>query len=468
MLRRAADRAALRWIAGAVAVLAVVAAIVGGGLAWRAAGRRWRDERLAEAREAAEAGRLATARSILDELAGRRPGDGEVLLELGLCELALGRVEEAEAVLARVPAGSPAAAAAAVRRGRLLLAEGRLSAVEPLIDPAMVEGSGPVAAEAFRLLETVFKAEGRLDEARALYRRAFGGAVDPATAIREASGINYRVVVGAARSLLERGLETAPEDDRVWLGLAALETAIGRLDEADGWLDRCERARPGDPAVAKARLRWARAADDPAAARDAIHRLPAEALAPGDALELLAWFARRRGDARGEREALAAALDVAGTDRPEALGRLAVLAAEAGDDEAAARYRREKEAYERDLRRYAELLFDRDPVGDAEELAGLAKGLDRPWEARAWALLADPSAEPSAPDPDLAWAGPPGGPAPDDLRAVLLAAARVAAGFDDGDGAPAPCRASGTAPTRPASPSPTTRAGSAPAGRSPR
>ena len=53
----------------------------------------------------------------------------------------------------------------------------------------------------------------------------------------------------------------APDDDRVWLAMAALATRSGRFEEAGDLLTRCERASPNDEAVWRARLEWARAAD---------------------------------------------------------------------------------------------------------------------------------------------------------------------------------------------------------------
>ena len=64
--------------------------------------------------------------------------------------------------------------------------------------------------------------------------------------------------VDAITLALGKAKQSAPDDDRVWLGLADLATRTGRFDEAGDWLTRCERARPDDPAVWRARLDWAR------------------------------------------------------------------------------------------------------------------------------------------------------------------------------------------------------------------
>ncbi|RUL84200.1 FG-GAP-like repeat-containing protein [Tautonia sociabilis] len=428
-----------RRIAMAALGLLAGAALVGGWLARREADRRWVEGRLAEAGEAVADGRFATARALLEELAEERPGSGEAPFMLGLCELAMGRRNRALEAFSRVPPDSPRAFEAAVHRGRLLLEDGRLSAVEEAITPEMPARGGPIAGEALRLLATVYEMEGRLVEARQLHRRAFGRVGDPVSAIRRASGLNDRVVIGSARAQLGRSLEAHPEDDRVWLAMAYLETTTGRLDEADRWLSRCERARPDDPAVRKARLRWARASDDPDAARDAIRLLDDGELPPGEVLELASWFARHRGDPRREREALEAALEAGGADPPAILGRLAALAAEAGENDDASHYRQRQVAFERDLRRYAELTFGPDPIEHSRELSRLALGLGRTWEALAWEFLDGKNALP--PDPDVGSPG--GGPTLADLREELALA------VPDGPGAPGRPDRGGSEPSRP-------------------
>ena len=65
----------------------------------------------------------------------------------------------------------------------------------------------------------------------------------------------------------------------------------GRVDEAGGWLDRCERARPDDAAVWGARLEWAKAAGRPEdfAALDAMFG------ADPDGISAVEEFARAAG-----------------------------------------------------------------------------------------------------------------------------------------------------------------------------
>ena len=138
---------------------------------------------------------------------------------------------------------------------------------------------------------------------------------------------------GDSRSLDWAGREV-PDDDRVWLGQANLATRMGRYDEASAWLDRCERRRPVDPAVWRARLDWARAAGDPEAVRQSLgpRRRPGPTLR-GDRPPRLV-----RRPARGPRRG-AAALEALLAHHPgnsEALDRLAGLAVEGGQTDRAA------------------------------------------------------------------------------------------------------------------------------------
>jgi hypothetical protein len=84
-------------------------------------------------------GKPASALVRLTRLAGRWPADGAVQFDLGVCELALGRVNRAEAAWARIPLGSPYAPRAATIRARQALKVHRLSAAEPLLLAALVD-----------------------------------------------------------------------------------------------------------------------------------------------------------------------------------------------------------------------------------------------------------------------------------------------------------------------------------------
>ena len=82
------------------------------------------------------------------------------------------------------------------------------------------------------------------------------------------------------QAALDRAIEKAPQDDRVWLGRGYLALRDGRLAEAQSWLDACRRRRPDDPVVWRARLEWAMAADRVAEARRALPHVRADDLSP--------------------------------------------------------------------------------------------------------------------------------------------------------------------------------------------
>ncbi len=110
--------------------------------------------------------------------------------------------------------------------------------------------------------------------------------------------------IDAVREALDRMGKEAPDDDRVWLGQADLAARTGHPDEADAWLSRCEKRRPDDPDVAKARLSWALDAGRDDVAARALKRLPAGLVPPAELAALSARFAALRGDDAAEREAL--------------------------------------------------------------------------------------------------------------------------------------------------------------------
>ncbi|QDV38641.1 FG-GAP-like repeat-containing protein [Tautonia plasticadhaerens] len=362
---------------------------------------------LEEARSALLDGRHATARRRLADLVDRRPGHGEALYLLGLCEQLLGHPDRAEAAWARIPGGTPEAGLALLHWADVEQERGRLAAAEDRLRAALgIPGAHrPMARWSLVLL---LRHEGRFDEARVVFRRGLAEHPEPVEAMK----ILYKLdtdpfPVETARRDLEIAHRLAPEDDRAWLGLAHLATRSGRFDEAEGWLDRCLGRRPGDPAVWRARLDWALAAGRTGDASEALAHLPAGTDAEADALRFEAWFARQDGDREAERLALEA-LDRIDPSRPEVIDRLAAIAAEEGRTEAAAGYRAVRTRLEEDRDAYVDLLLAGDLVARSRELSRQAAALGRRFDALAWAALADGAVDeaevPSAPEADVGGA----------------------------------------------------------------
>ena len=191
------------------------------------------------------------------------------------------------------------------------------------------------------------------------------------------------------RTALDRAIDQAPQDDRVWLGRAYLALRDGRYAEAQSWLDACLRRRPDDPVVWRARLEWAVAADRADEARAALPHLTADDFPPARVHELRAWFAARRGDSAAERQALEQAV-AADPGRVAALERLAELATREGRAQDATRLRRRKAELDEMLHRYRTLFREDDPVGSTARIARLAEDLGRHFEAKGlWSLVSD-------------------------------------------------------------------------------
>src|SRR5262249_37847724 len=135
-----------------------------------------------------------------------------------------------------------------------------------------------------------------------------------------------------SRRELEHARGVAPGDDRVWLALADLATRTGRFEEAAEWLMRCQRARPDDRAVWRARLDWAEGAYRPDEVVRAAGHLPVPLWPRARVRELRAGMAARRGDRQAERAALESRIALEPVDSA-AVERLADLAAQDGERE---------------------------------------------------------------------------------------------------------------------------------------
>jgi hypothetical protein len=303
------------------------------------------------------------------------------------------RLEPPE-IVALDPPPLPREVADAFRAAESARAEGRLAEAERSFVAVLAAG-GPGAVEARRGLAEVLWIEGRFDEVRELVEtswRAASGSSSPAPDEAEAllgfalALAHNPLPIERLRAEVERAAALAPQDDRVWLAQAQLALRTGRFSQAAERLDACERARPDDPAVLRARLDWAVATDHADVVLATLARLRSEEIAPARAQRLRAWLAARDGDTGAERIALEHVVATEPSDLP-ALARLAELAATSGRADEAARLRRRKAERDDLLHRYRGLFRDAAYPSRAVEMAPLAEALGRRFEAMAlWTI----------------------------------------------------------------------------------
>jgi len=283
-------------------------------------------------------------------------------------------------------------------RARQELQQHRLAAAEPLLVRALGD-QGPDGFEAFETLVHLFKIEGRYREARRLVRDGWQHDRDRIGILKEMAQLEWPnpYPLDRARGALTRAAQAAPDDDRVCLGLANLAIRSNDFGEAERRLRQCEERRPGDPAVARARLTLAVARSSPEAARPALGRLSPDDLDPDEVLWLRAWLAGRSGDRSAEQSALSDLLAIQPNDA-RAMERLAELAFQAGDTEGGNRRRTRKADFDRARAEYEELLLVPYVPRPSPRLAQLAETLQRPLEARIiWTLvLAERPGDPQA------------------------------------------------------------------------
>ena len=270
------------------------------------------------------------AKARLAGMARRWPDRAEIDYQLGLCERARGRDEAALAAWGRVPDNVALAPLAALARGRLAFETGRYSLAETCLERA-IRSSAVTGDEASGLLGRLHWITGRHDDYRRHLRQVAERQDDPSETLRLLWSIDHDPYpIDGMTQTLESARRTAPDDDRVWLASADLATRAGRLGEANRWLDRCQRARPGDPAVWRARLAWAKAADRPDLALRSAAHLKASDLGVEQVLAVRAWMAAQAGDHLGEQTVLENLMAVDPGDT-RAIERLADLAAQAGN-----------------------------------------------------------------------------------------------------------------------------------------
>jgi thioredoxin-like negative regulator of GroEL len=373
-----------------IVLLAVVAAAVIGGVAKLSELRRYR-RAMAEAQQEIRAGRHGHAARKLAMLLAWKPDSDEATYWLGVCEKARGQAQAAFGAWERVSPGSPFSAQAIQGRMELLIERGRLADAETLITRAMSDPRGdesrlgPFLGLVYSLQDRVEEREGVIEACWDRLNAAGEGASERAILL-----VRLHIQtspIEEVRAFLDRAAQSAPDDDRVWLGKARLAIRDGSYDQAARWLEACLRRRPDDIPVRRARLDWALATRRLAEVQQAMGHLPPEESTPAQAQRLTARLAELRGDLDAERQALE---HVVAIDRADlaALDRLAAIAEKEGQPDRAADYRRRKAEIGRLQARYETLYRRNQTMRDAAEMASLAEQLGRPFEAKVYQTIA--------------------------------------------------------------------------------
>jgi predicted Zn-dependent protease len=383
---------ARRWTTIGLAAVAALGLFWGGWKWWES--RRYK-RALADITADVDEGRYGTAGRKLTELLTWKPDSAEALYLLGTCEMARGRAEAAAEAWTRVAPDSRFAPMAILGRMQLAMERGRLAEAEEIVTQALadprVDGSnlpillGPIYCQQGRLDETLKLIETRWDA----LNRAGEGATEPAIDLVRAH-VDLRlspVPIDVIRAALDHAGQLAPDDDRVWLGKANLAIREGSHDEAARWLDACQRRRPEDPAVWRARLDWAVATNRMREAEEAWKHLHAGAVAPALVHRMAAWFAARRGDQEARRQALERLIASDPTDFA-AICRLVDIVKAEGQQDRARELRRQRAETETAMERFKHLHARYQPLRDAAELARLALRLGQRFEAQAFLTLA--------------------------------------------------------------------------------
>jgi len=376
-------------------VLALVVTGVLSGCGWKWWESRRSRNAMTEIESEMAAGRHGIAARNLTQLMAWNPDSDQAAYLLGICEQARGRNQAAAAAWARVTPGCPFSARAILARMSLFIDGGRLAAAEQLINDAAQDPRSDRSALRILLVPT-FCQQGRLEEAQRLVVERWEHLRETGEAASELA-INLarlhielqwkRNPVDAVRASLEQAAKLAPDDDRVWLGRANLAIRTGNHDEADHWLDECQRRRPDDLPVWRTRLSWGMATNQVDVVRQALTHLPAIESTPAQVYRIGAWLAAKQGDHATERQALERLIAAEPADLT-ALRRLADLARRDAQPERVVEMQRRGAEIDRLSAQYLKLYDRNQPIRDAVAMADLAEKLGRPFEARIFLSVA--------------------------------------------------------------------------------
>ncbi len=349
----------------------------------------WRFETgLKQARALMDADRFDEALPWLRSLPARWAGEPEIRYRRGVCEHALGHLDEAIQAWAGLDASTDWGARGGLARAQTLISDrGRFHEGEALLE-SLMRAPLPERERIRQSLGELYFWEGRRDDVRRMIEGGFSTASDPALELRDHWRVDGAVtLLEMVRAGVEHAAALAPDDDRVWLAQATLAEQTGHHQDAKRWLDRCLERSPDDPVVWHAILRWARLEGDLGLVKRAASQLPGGFLNRVDQLSLKAWILENSADPAGERASLLELVSLA----PEswALERLAVLEDQSGNPTKARDLRKRKAEVDRARDRYRLLIEEPITPGRFSELARLAETQGRVFEARGfWTLAA--------------------------------------------------------------------------------
>ena len=389
-VERGGERIGRQWRWRRVLLLAAAAAVlIGGG--WKLWEHRRYRRAMVEIKQEIRAGRHGHAARKVQTLLAWKPHSDEAVYLLGVCEKAMGRMQDAFGAWERVSPASPFGAPAIQGRMELLIERGRLADAETLVIKSMSDPRGDRSRLGL-FLGLVYSLQGRVEERERVIQSCWDRLNEAGDGASERAILLVRLHIQApqvaeVRSYLDQVARSAPEDDRGWLGKAKLAIRDGSYDEAARWLDACLERRPDDIPVWRTRLDWALAIHRLADVRQSLGHLPVDELSPAQIQRLTAWLAAFQGDLDGERRALERLNQVDPSD-VVALDRLEAIAKKQGKSDRASEYRSMKTKIGRLESRY-EWLFKRNQTRrDAAELASLAEQLGRQFEAKVFLKIA--------------------------------------------------------------------------------
>jgi enediyne biosynthesis protein E4 len=377
----------------------LLALLCGAGLAW-GGWAWWKDRRYKGAMEEIEqeimVGRHASAcRSLENLLSWKADSNGGIVYLLGSCELARGRIKAAGEAWSRVAPGSEFSEKAIRGRMRLAHESGQFAVAEQIINGAALDPRNDRTA-LLVMLVPILSEQGRIDEAERLIEERWEqlnalaeGSLEPAIklVLQHVELGTKPTLVETVRAVLDHAYKLAPDDDRVWLGRANLAIRTGADDEAERWLDACQRRRPDDVPVWRARLTWAMATKRIDVVKQALTHVAATESNSALRYRVNAWLAAQRGDIADEQKELEL-LIAADPAALTALERLAELAEKDGLPARAAELLRKKTEINQSLALYLKLHERKQPIRNAVKLARLAEQLGRQFEARVFRAIA--------------------------------------------------------------------------------
>lgn len=315
-------------------------------------------------------------------------GSDELQYLESICLQRLSRFEEAVESFRHIHLESDFFAKSSIGLSDLYLEQGYWRNAEETLRSALRSNtiSKIEKIEIFTRLDRYYRMQSRFSDASEILGKIATDSENPLPILRDL----WRTSRGTPPyETIEKAIKTCetlnPNDSRLWLAKANVSIDRSQFQFANDALDQCERPenQPDNP-VHLARMKWAKATNQPGLAIKAAQKINPDDFSPNQKFEWALYFAESRGNFAQQKYALESWFKL-DPYQPVLLSKYSTFATNAGDSLLSQQLRERKASIDRGLESYNKLIMAPEPPRTIDELLKLSQiaySCGRPLESR--------------------------------------------------------------------------------------